>query len=101
MGFNRHDIYQVSQTGASTALGAASAGGTLPTNSAGNTARYVRMATTTGAYVRVGNGAQTAVNTDLLVLPGQAIVLDCSGCTHYAGLQAATGGVLVVTPVEV
>lgn len=101
MGFNRHDIYQVTVTGASTTLGAASAGGTLPNNSTGSTARYCRFATTTGAYVRVGNGAQTAVATDILVLPNEAVVLDCSGCTHYAGLQAATGGVLVVTPVEV
>lgn len=94
------DAISVSATGVSVALGAASAGSALPTCLDGSKPKYVQLATTTGAFVRVGNGAQTAVATDLLVMPGYPVVLKVAGQTHVAALQAATGGILIVTPLE-
>jgi hypothetical protein len=95
------ETIQVSNTGVSIALGAVSAGSTLPTNSAGATPWHVRLSTLTGAFVRFGNGSTpTAVATDLLVMPNESVIVNSAGYTHVAALQAATGGVLIVTPVE-
>ena len=49
----------------------------------------------------LGVGAQTAVATDLLVQPGDALVLAVPrGCTHVAAIQLAAAGVVIVSPVE-
>lgn len=90
----------VGATGKSITLSGSSSDTTLPTDASGNTARYCKLASTTGAFVRWGLGAQTAVNTDLLVWPGDTVVVATQGANHVAGLQAATGGVLIVTPLE-
>lgn len=94
------DAISVSATGVSITLGAASAGSALPTCLDGSKPRYIRLATTTAAFVRVGNGAQTAVATDLLVLPGFPTTLKVTGQSHIAALQAGTAGILIVTPLE-
>lgn len=95
------ETIQVNNTGVSITLGAASAGSALPTNSAGATPWHCRLTSLTGAFVRFGNGgAPTAVATDLLVAPGQSVIVNTAGYTHVAALQAATGGVLIVTPLE-
>ena len=89
-------------TGASITLAGTSASATIPNTSAGTKPRIIRVATTTAAYVRFGVGAQTAVNTDLLVTQYDSVLLNIGATDDtIAGLQAATGGVLIVTPVEV
>lgn len=91
----------VGATGVSITTGAASAGATLPNDSSGNKAKYYRVAcATAAALVRVGNGAQTAIATDLLVQPGDAVILNCAGCTNVAAIQLASAGTVIVTPLE-
>lgn len=95
------DYITVTVTGVSITTGAASSGGALPNASSGEVPRYVRIAASVAACVRIGPGAQTAVATDMLVQPGDAVVLAVPrGCTHVAAIQLAAAGVVIVTPVE-
>ena len=95
------DFLTVTVTGVSITTGAASSGGALPVASSGEIPRYVRIAASAAACVRIGVGAQTAVATDLLVQPGDAVILAVPrGCTHVAAIQLAAAGVVIVTPLE-
>jgi hypothetical protein len=87
-------------TGANIATGAASASASIPKMSSGETPRYIRIAATAAAYVRIGNGALTAVNTDLMVQPGDAVILAVGNLANIAALQVAAAGVLQVSPLE-
>ena len=91
----------VTATGAVTTTGAASAGSTIPNASSGEKPRYVRVAATAACTFRMGAGAQTAVTTDLLIQPGDAVVLQVpSGYTNYAAIQVAAAGVIQISPLE-
>jgi SH3-like domain-containing protein len=95
------DYKTVTVTGVSITTGAASSGGALPNASSGEVPRYVRIAASVAACVRIGPGAQTAVATDMLVQPGDSVVLAVPrGCTHVAAIQLAAAGVVIVTPLE-
>lgn len=95
------DYFTVTVTGVSITTGAASSGGALPNASSGEVPRYVRIAASVAACVRIGVGAQTAVATDMLVQPGDAVVIAVPrGCTHVAAIQLSAAGVVIVTPVE-
>lgn len=95
------DYITVTTTGVSITTGAASAGSALPNASSGEVPRYVRIAASVAACVRIGPGAQTAVATDLLIMPSDAVVLAVPrGCTHVAAIQLAAAGVVIVTPLE-
>lgn len=95
------DYITVTTTGVSITTGAASSGGALPNASSGEVPRYVRIAASAAACVRIGVGAQTAVATDMLVQPGDAVVITVPrGCTHVAAIQLTAAGVVIVTPVE-
>lgn len=86
-------------TGAAIAVAAASASATVPNDNSGNKAKWLRIAATTACYVRIGVGAQTAVNTDMLVQPGDAVVLRTVGDT-VAAIRVSADGVLTITPLE-
>lgn len=91
----------VVKTGVSQASGAASAGAAIPTAQSGEIPRYIRVAATVAACIRIGAGAQTAVATDLMVQPGDAVILSVpSGFTNFAVIQVAAAGVVIVTPLE-
>jgi hypothetical protein len=92
----------VTATGASVTTGAASVNGTIPLDSAGNVPRYIRIVATASAYFRMGAGAgtPTAVSTDLMVQPGDAVVLSVNNNTKFAALQVSAPGVLQVSPLE-
>lgn len=91
----------VTVTGATITTSGTSAGATIPNNSAGEKPRYIRVAATAAAYVRIGVGAQTAVTTDMLVQPGDAVVMAVpSGVTHIAAIQVTAAGVVQVSPLE-
>jgi len=91
----------VTVTGVSITTGAASSGGTLPNASSGEVPRYVRVAASAAACVRIGAGAQTAVATDMLVQPGDAVIMAVPrGCTHVAAIQLSAAGIVIVTPLE-
>lgn len=91
---------QITQTGVNIATSATSANSAMPNNSAGVPARFVRIAATAAAYVRMGVGVQTAVSTDLLIQPGDSLIVSTSGANNIAALQVAAAGVVVVTPLE-
>ena len=91
----------VTVTGVSITTGAASASATIPNMSSGEKPRFIRIAASAAAYVRVGAGAQTAVNTDLQVQPGDAVILQIpSGVVTIAALQVTVAGVVQVSPLE-
>ena len=91
---------QIVSTGINLATSGTSAPGTIPNNSAGVPAKYIRIAATQAAYVRIGTGAQTAVNTDMMVLPAESPIIATLGCTNIAALQVTAAGVVQVSPVE-
>ena len=91
---------QIFATGVNITTSGTSAGATIPLSSAGTVPRYVRISATVSACVRIGTGAQTAVATDLLVQPSDAVILATNGCTHIAAIQQAAAGVVQVSPVE-
>lgn len=90
----------IGATGVKQTTGAASAGGTIPVNAAGAKPKYIRVAAINETYFRIGVGAQTAVNTDMLIQPADAAILAVGSCTHFAAIQGAAAGSLTVTPLE-
>lgn len=87
-------------TGVNITTSGVSAGATLPLNTAGVAPSFIRVAATAAAYIRIGTGAQTAVNTDMMLSPGEAVVLSTGKNTHIAALQVTAAGVVQVSPVE-
>ena len=92
----------VTTTGVTLASGAASTSTTLPNMSSGEKPRFIRVAATAAACVRIGAGAQTAATTDLQVQPGDAVILQVpTGVTTVACIAAtATAGIVQVSPCE-
>jgi len=77
----------VNVTGVNIATSGTSASASIPNNSAGVVARYIRIEVTAAAHVRVTKGASSAVATDTLVVPGGGgIVLNCSGCDTVSAI---------------
>jgi len=92
---------QITNTGINLTTGVASVAGTLPNNSAGVPAKFIRIAATAAAYVRIGVGAQTAVATDMMILPNSAGHIQATlGATHIAALQVSAAGTVQISPVE-
>lgn len=91
----------VISTGVKITTGAASASSALPTAQSGTVPSHVRVAATVAAHVRLGIGSATAVQTDMLVQPGDAVILRVpGGATHVAAIQASAAGIVIVSPVE-
>ena len=92
----------VTVTGIAMATSGTSANATIPLDSAGNVPKYIRISATAAATVRIAptTGTPVALTTDLLVQPGDAVVLATSGCTKIAAIQVAAPGVVQVSPME-
>lgn len=91
----------VVKTGVSQASGAASAGGALPTAQSGEVPRFIRVAATSAACIKLGAGAQTATANDLQVQPGDAVLLQVpSGVTNFAVIQVTAAGIVQISPLE-
>lgn len=90
----------VTVTGIAIATSGTSASATIPNDSAGNLPRYIRVAATVAACVRIGKTTATAVTTDLQVQPGDAVILSTNGCDKIAAIQVAAAGVVQVSPLE-
>jgi hypothetical protein len=90
----------VTVTGIAMATSGASANATIPLDSAGNVPKYIRVTATAAATVRIGTGTPVALTTDLLVQPGDAVVLATGGCTKIAAIQVTAPGVVQVSPME-
>jgi hypothetical protein len=72
----------------------------LPSDSAGNNPRYIRVCATAAACIRIGTGNITAVTTDLQIQPGDAVILSTNGMTKICAIQVAAAGVVQVSPLE-
>ena len=91
----------VTTTGVTAATGAASARSTLPNASDGNAPRYIRVSARNECYVKSGYSTVTATANDVLVQPGDAVVLQVpAGITHIAYIQGTAAGVVNVVPLE-
>jgi hypothetical protein len=87
-------------TGAKINLGPASSSVTIPVMADGTRARFVILSTTTSAHVRIGTGAQTAVDTDMLVVSDAPLIVKVMGSDTIAAIEGQTAGKLVITPLE-
>lgn len=95
------DFITITKTGVQQVTSGVSAGGLLPTDSAGNVPRYIRVAATAPACFRMGKGAQVAVPTDLQIQPGDSEVLHVpQGVDQYAVIQVSGPGVVQISPLE-
>lgn len=91
----------VAVTGIQIVTSAASSSAGIPKMSSGEIPRFIRIAATAAACVRIGKGAQTAVNTDLQVQPGDSIVIAvATGVDTIAAIQVTAAGVVQVSPLE-
>lgn len=95
-----HDFLSVFKTGIQLTTSAASNSGVIPLDSSGQVPRFIRVAATAPACVRIGAGAQTAVTTDLQVQPGDAVVIATQGATIIAAIQVSGPGVVQISPLE-
>lgn len=91
----------VIKTGVNLATSAASAISPLPTAQSGEIPRYVRIAASVAAHVRLGIAGTTALATDMMVQPGDAVtVVVPRGITHVAAIQDTAAGTVNVVPLE-
>lgn len=90
----------IQATGVNIATSGTSASATIPNALSGELPRYIRIAATAAAYVRLGKTTATAVTTDALVQPGDSLILSTNGCDRVAAIQVAAAGVVQVSPLE-
>lgn len=87
-------------TGVSITTSGTSASASIPLCQSGEVPRYIRIAATAPACVRLGNGTVTAVTTDLQVQPGDAVIVSVHQLTKIAAIQVAAAGIVQVSPLE-
>ncbi|MFV3416134.1 hypothetical protein ACNFH8_28110 [Pseudomonas sp. NY15436] len=87
-------------TGVSIATSGTSASANIPLCQSGEIPKYIRIAATAPACVRLGNGTVTAVTTDLQVQPGDAVILAVHQLTKIAAIQVSAAGIVQVSPLE-
>ena len=94
------DAISVTKMGSVISFNATSASVAVPTDSAGSTPKYLRLAATQACYARLGGSGVTAAAGDLLVQPADSVVIKTHGLGYIAALQVANGGVLQISPLE-
>ena len=88
-------------TGVQILTGVSSASATIPVCSSGEYPRYIRIAASQPACVRIGTTAATATTNDMQVQPGDAVILQLpNGYTKIAAIQATVGGIVQISPLE-
>jgi len=90
----------ISATGVAITTSGTSASATIPNTSSGDLPRWVRIAASQPACVRLGKSSATAVTTDLQVQPGDAVIVAVQGNDKVAAIQVSTTGVVQVSPLE-
>jgi len=90
----------ITTTGFTAATGAASARTAIPTDSAGNLPRYIRVAAINESYVKIGGSGVTATTNDVLIQPADSEILSVNGQTHIAYIQGASAGKINVQALE-
>jgi len=87
-------------TGVAITTSGTSASATIPLDSSGNIPRYIRIAATVPACVKLGKTTATAVATDLQVQPGDAVIITTNGNDKIAAIQVSSAGVVQVSALE-
>ena len=88
--------------GVTVTTGAASAQQTIPNGSANVLPRFIRIASTTESYVKLGVAGVTATTNSVLVQPADALILAVpNGVTTVAYIQGTATGKVNITPLEV
>lgn len=82
------------------ASGAASAGSTLPLTQSGEIPRYVRVAATAPACIRLGNAGVTATANDTQIQPGDALIMATGQFPNFAVIQVSSAGLVQISPLE-
>ena len=83
------------------ASGAAAAGSTIPTMLSGENPRYIRVAATAAASIRLGAAGITATVADTQIQPGDALTMHVpSGVTTFSVIQVSVGGLVQISPLE-
>ena len=89
------------KTGANITTGAVSAAVTIPTNLSNLPPSYIRVSATAAAYVKLAVSGAVAVAGDLVIQPGDALIMSVpAGVTSIAALQVAAAGIVQVSPLE-
>jgi hypothetical protein len=73
---------------------------TIPNNSAGELPRYIRVAATAAAYVKIGDSSVVATTNDILVQPADAVIMSVNAQTNIAYIQDTAAGKVNVLPLE-
>lgn len=92
----------VTATGATITTAAGSASVNIPFASSGEVPRYIRIASTSAACVRMGPIAgATATLADTQIQPGDALIMAVPlGYTKIAAIMVSAAGSLQISPLE-
>jgi hypothetical protein len=86
--------------GASITTSGVSASVSIPNASSGERPRYIRVAATVAACVRLGT-APTATTADTQIQPGDALIMMVpGGITSIAAIQVSAAGSVQISPLE-
>jgi hypothetical protein len=96
----RESAITVTTTGSNIATTATSASAAIPVTASGARPNYIRIVSTAAAYVKIGITAPTAAAGDVLVQPGDSVVLSVGGCGFVAAVQVAAAGIVNIVPLE-
>lgn len=99
---NRFDGYiTVTVGGGVIATSAASAQTAIPNCSSGEKPRYVRVAASAPACIRMGKTSVTASNVDTQIQPGDATIFSVPlGYDVIAAIQVSGPGAVQISPLE-
>lgn len=90
----------ITATGATITTSGTSASVSIPNCANGVKPLYIRVAATVAAYVKLGKTTATAVAGDVLIQPGDSLVLSTNGLDVIAAIQVAAAGVVQVSPLD-
>ena len=90
----------VTTTGVRITTSGTSASATIPNNGAGKLPTYIVVSATVAAHVRLGKTSATAVNTDLMIQPGDSRIIQTLGNDTIAAIQASAAGVVQVSSLD-
>lgn len=101
MGNRFNGFVTVTSTGAVVASGVASAQVAIPNCSSGEKPRYIRVAATSAASVRLGKTTATATTADTQIQPGDATIFEVPlGLDVIAVIQVLVAGQVQISPLE-
>lgn len=91
----------VTNPGVSIATGTTAVATPLPLDSSGKLPMVIRVAATVATYVCLTTPSKTAaVAGDMMVQPGDAVILNCAGFSGISAILPSGTGVLEVSPIE-